>query len=713
VKETKPPIRENRQRRNEALTAALQHLQAGRLQQATELCEQVLDEDPNCAEALHLLGVIAGQAGFFEPAVQLLKRCIELQPKAAGYRNDLGVAYRNMNELDPAAECFEEALRIDPEFVDSYYNLGNLCQERGQCDLGAEYYRRAIQLRPSHTGAWNGSGECLLTLGRRDEAIEAFRNAVTHDPNHVDAHRHLGILLRAQGRTEDALRHLRRVVELEPASGEAHNDVGAMLLDMDRTAEAESWFRQALKITPKFPEAWLNLGRALRKLRRATEAESCFRQVVELWPDSVEAQEDLGIALGDQSRMDEAFACFHHALRMAPERAETYYNIGHAMLLESRFAEALEPLQHSVKLKPNFPEAWNNMGGCFLGQGTTHGDDTDLDEAERWYKRAIELKPMYAEAHANLALLHLLRGRFEEGWKEWEWRWRGKENELHRYQRPLWRGEPLEGKTILLHTEGGLGDTLQFVRYAQLLRDRGARVVLQCPKALLAVLSGCSGVDLLVNDAQQIPDFDLHAPLMSVPGIAGTTSASIPADVPYIFADAERTAFWKDQLSSSDGLKVGIAWQGNPEYVGDQRRSVPLSYFEPLAKIPGVRLLSLQTGRGREQLEKVGAEWKINDLGLPLSETAAVMMNLDLIVTSDTAIAHLAGALARPTWLAVCCTPDWRWLLRRADSPWYPTMRLFRQPGLDQWPAVFASMAAQMQTLLDHTVTDPIVPWAF
>jgi tetratricopeptide (TPR) repeat protein len=690
--------------------AALQHLRAGRLQQAGELCEQVLRQDPNCTEALHLLGVIAGQAGFLEPAVQFLKRSIQLRPMVARYWNDLGVTHRKLNQMDLADECFEEALRLDPDFVDSHYNLGNLYQERGQWDLGAEHYRRAVQLRPSHADAWNGSGGCLQSLGRSDDAIEAFRNAITHDPNHVDAHRCLGILLRGEGRTEDALRHLRRVVELEPASGEAHNDVGAMLLDMDRTAEAESCFRQALKLMPKFPEAWLNLGRALRKLRRASEAETCFRQAAELWPDSVEAQEDLGIVLSDQGQMDEAVACFHHALLMAPERAETYYNIGHAMLLESRFAEALEPLQRSLKLKPNFPEAWNNMGGCFLGQGTTHGDDADLDEAECCYKRAIDLKPQHADAHVNLALLLLLRGRFEDGWKEWEWRWRGKGNKLHRYQRPLWRGEPLDGKAILLHTEDGLGDTLQFVRYAQLLHDRGARVILQCPKALLAVLSGCPGVDLLVNDAQHIPDFDIHAPLMSVPGIMGTTATSIPADLPYVFADSDRTAFWKDQLSSSYGLKVGIAWRGNPEFAGDQRRSVPLGYFEPLAKIPGIRLFSLQTGHGREQLERVAASWNISDLGLPFSETAAVMMNLDLIVTSDTVIAHLAGALARPTWLAVCCTPDWRWLLRRADSPWYPTMRLFRQPGPDLWPAVFESMASNMQTLLNQTITNPIVP---
>jgi len=379
------------------------------------------------------------------------------------------------------------------------------------------------------------------------------------------------------------------------------------------------------------------------------------------------------------------------------------------MQLEGRFLEALEPLQHSLKLKPNFPEAWNNMAGCFLGQGAAHGDDADLDEAERCYKRAIELKPEYAEAHANLALLHLLRGRFEDGWKEWEWRLRGKESILHRYHRPLWRGEPLDGKTILLHAEGGLGDTLQFVRYARLLHDRGARVILQCPKALLEVLSGCPGVELLVNDVQHIPDFDVYAPLMNVPGIVGTTSVNIPADVPYILADPVRTAFWKDQLSSSDGLRVGIVWQGNPKCVGDQRRSVPLAYFEPLARIPGVRLFSLQIGHGREQLEKVAAEWKINDLGLLFSEKAAAMMNLDLIVTSDTAVAHLAGALARPTWLAVCYTPDWRWLLRRADSPWYPTMRLFRQPGPNQWPAVFEAMAAQLQTLLNDTI-DPITP---
>jgi hypothetical protein len=424
--------------------------------------------------------------------------------------------------------------------------------------------------------------------------------------------------------------------------------------------------------------------------------------VVALWPDSVVAHEDLGIALSDQGKMDEAFACFRQALLMAPERAETYYNMGHALQLESRFHEAVEPFQETLKLKPDFPERWNNLGGYLLGQGTTHCDYAHLDEAEHCYKRAIELRPQFQEAHANLALLYLLRGHFEAGWKEWEWRSLGKESMLHRYQRPVWQGEPLDGKTILLHAEGGLGDTLQFVRYARLLHERGARVILQCPSALRELLSGCPGVEMLVNNTQQTPDFDVHASLMSLPGIVGTTYDSIPANVPYVFADPYRIEYWKRELLSSSELRVGIAWQGNPEYKGDQRRSVSLAYFEPLAKIAGVRLFSLQIGPGREQLEKVAAKWKITDLGLPLSETAAIMMNLDLIVTSDSALAHLAGALGRPTWLAVCYIPDWRWFLGRGDSPWYPTMRLFRQLGPGEWPAVFESMAADMQTLLNR-----------
>jgi tetratricopeptide (TPR) repeat protein len=689
------------------LAEAMRLHREGRIQEAAGLCAQALAADPECAGALHLLGVIADQTGYPDTAAKLIGRAVQLSPGVPGFHNDLGVVYRKLQQLEQAAACYGEALRLDADFAEAHHNLGNLLRDGGQPEQAAECYRRALKLRPDHAAAWHGLGVCCQALGRADEAIEAFQSAVAWKPGYALAHRRLGLLLRARNQPEDALRCFQRVAELEPDSSEAHNNAGAQLLEMGKSAAAEGYLRRAVALAPDFAEAHSNLGKALRDLHRAPEAEACFREALRLRPDSAEALDDLGIALSDRNKFDESLACFEKALRIAPERPETHCNFGHALLLQDHFPEAMRWLREAIRLKPDFTDAWNNLGGVVLADALMRGDDEGLDEAERCFRRALEIKPDSAEVHTNLALLHLLRGRYEEGWREWEWRWRFKEAYLDRYPRPMWRGEPLEGRTILLHTEGGFGDTLQFVRYATLLRPRAGRVVLRCPAAVRALLSGCPGIDLVIDESQDAPWFDVHAPLMSLPGLLGTTPDNIPAPVPYILPDPDLAAFWRDRIGERPGFKVGIAWQGNPQFKGDRRRSIPLTCFEPLSRVSGVHLFSLQMGFGSEQLAPVASRWEIGDLGLPFSEKAAAMMSLDLIVTSDTAIAHLAGALGRPVWMAVCYTPDWRWFTRRLDSPWYPTMRLFRQPGPGQWPVVFDRMAACLKELVEGLTGSP------
>lgn len=685
-----------------AMLAEALHLhREGRIQEAAAMCAQALAVDPSCAGSLHLLGVIAGQTGFPDMAAHLIGRAVQLNPGIPGFHNDLGVAHRKLNQAESAAACYREALRLDPDFVEAHHNLGNLLRDDGDARQAAECYRRAVRLQPDHALAWHGLGVCCESLGLADEAIESFQSAVALKPGNTGAHYRLAVLLRAREQHEDALRHFERVAELEPDSCEAQNNVGAQFLEMGKSAQAEGYLRQAVALKPDFAEALSNLGKALRDLHRAPEAEACFRQVTLLQPDSAEALDDLGIALSDQDRRDEAMACFEEALRMAPERAETRCNIGHALLLQDRFPEAIRWLRQAIERKADFLDAWNNLGGVVLADALARQDDEGLDAAEGCFRRALEILPDNAEVHTNLALLLLLRGRYTEGWSEWEWRWRFKESDIDRFPRSMWQGESLRGRTILLHTEGGFGDTIQFVRYAPLVRRVAARVLLRCPAAVRALLSGCPGIDVLIDESQQVPWFDVHAPLMSLPRILGTALDTIPATIPYILPDPDLAAFWRDRLSGHHGFKVGIAWQGNPKFKGDRRRSIPLMCFEPLSKIAGVHLFSLQRDFGSEQLLGEPSRWGIADLGLPWAEKAAAMMSLDLIVTSDTAIAHLAGALGRPVWMAVCYTPDWRWLTRRLDSPWYPTMRLFRQLGPGHWPAVFEAMAACLKNLLD------------
>jgi hypothetical protein len=315
----------------------------------------------------------------------------------------------------------------------------------------------------------------------------------------------------------------------------------------------------------------------------------------------------------------------------------------------------------------------------------------------------LELKPDYADAHLNRAVAWLLAGDWQRGWPEYQWRWRTKHLIPRRFPQPAWAGEPLTGKAILLHAEQGLGDTIQFVRYASLVKQHDATVIMECPKPLLALLEGCAGVDQLVGQGDDLPAFDVHAPLLSVPGILNTSLETIPARIPYLFARPLLLEQWRRTLIGLDGFKIGITWQGSPKFRGDCFRSIPLRCFAPLARIPGVRLISLQKGAGAEQLAEVQGLFSVAELGSRLPDfidTAAVMKNLDLVITSDTGPAHLAGALGVPVWVALSFAPDWRWLLDRSDSPWYPTMRLFRQTELGHWPAVFEEIAGALRERL-------------
>ncbi|MCI0460721.1 MAG: tetratricopeptide repeat protein, partial [Gemmataceae bacterium] len=318
--------------------------------------------------------------------------------------------------------------------------------------------------------------------------------------------------------------------------------------------------------------------------------------------------------------------------------------------------------------------------------------------------QALRLQPDYARAHMARAMTWLAQGNWEQGWPEYEWRWRYEGFSPRPFPQPLWDGSPLAGRTILLHAEQGLGDTLHFIRYAALVKQQGGQVLVECPAVLHRLLASGTGIDELVAPGAPLPAFDVHAPLLSLPALFRTSLSTVPATVPYLFADAQLGAQWRDRLASVEGLKVGIAWQGNPRHFRDRQRSVLLTEFEPLARLEGVRLISLQRGPGVEQVPALGDRFPVLDLDRQRDETcgdfmdtAAVMTNLDLVITCDTAIAHLAGALGVPVWVALPFAPDWRWLRERADSPWYPTMRLFRQERWGDWASVFRRLADALQ----------------
>jgi len=469
-------------------------------------------------------------------------------------------------------------------------------------------------------------------------------------------------------------------------------------------AEAERLYREALVVDPQSVMALGNLGALFQAQKRLDEAIVCYKRVLELQLNHAQAHCNLGSIYKDQRQYERAVECYQLALQCNPALPEAHFNLGVIRQQQRDLPEAGECYRRAIFGKPDYAQAQNNLG-------TVYRFENKLAQAMQCYEAALGSRPDFADAHRNRALLWLLLGDFKQGWPEFEWRLRIAGQPYPAYPQPRWQGEPMPGRTILLVAEQGLGDTLQFIRYAVLVKQRsGARVLVQCSPVLHEILKCMAGIDRLVAPGHaEAPDaerFDAYVPLLSLPGVFGTLLETVPDAVPYLTADRQRVEHWQRELPGDDKLKVGIGWQGNRDYPGDYYRSMPLAHFAPLADCPNVKLYSLQKGFGSEQLAAWSERMSIADLGSKLDEgtgafvdTAAVMMNLDLVITSDTAIAHLAGALGVPVWVALTWVPDWRFLLDRESMPWYPTMRLFRQKQFGEWTGVFARIADQLRSL--------------
>jgi Tfp pilus assembly protein PilF len=483
---------------------------------------------------------------------------------------------------------------------------------------------------------------------------------------------------------------------LQPDFAEAHNNLGLVLREQQDLNGAAECFRRALAANPDFATALSNLGLVLIEQDQLAEAVSCCRRALELRPGLVDAHINLALALRKQTELEEAATCCERALALKPDSAVACNCLALVRKDQGQDDETRKLFLRALALKPDYADPHFNLANAAV-------DQRKLDEAVSRYRRAIELKPGYADAHYNHALTLLLMGRLEEAWPEYEWRFRrpGKAEQV--LPRPRWTGELLTGRTILLRCEQGMGDMLQFIRYAELVKQQGATVIVEAPHPLMRLLASCPGVDSVIEAGGPAPHFDVYLPLLSLPGIFRTSLATVPARIPYLSPDEQSVAHWKAELGSGPGFKIGIAWQGSPAYKADRQRSIPLARFSPLASVPGVRLYSLQMGLGREQLQDVAGTMSITDLGDRLGDfhnTAAIMRNLDLIISCDSAPVHLAGAIGMPVWLPQTYMPDWRWMLDRTDSPWYPTVRLFRQQAPGDWDPVFSAMRAELAAMV-------------
>jgi tetratricopeptide (TPR) repeat protein len=553
--------------------------------------------------------------------------------------------------------------------------------------------------------------EEALTLGWQEHqagnsrrAEQIYRQVLPHHSTNPRIWFLLGLACQAQQRPEEAAAYIQQALELNPHEAEGYFYLGNAYLQQGKLNEAGSAYQKCVLALPDHAEARANLGFVLSGLGRAEEAEVHFRHTLRLKPELPELHLNLGNALRDQRRFEEAAHCYREAVRIKPDFARAHVNLGIVLGALGQIDLAEAALRKALEIDPRFADAYNSLGATLNMAGRTQ-------EALAYYRRALALEPELPEAHANLALGHLMLGDFEAGWPEYEWRWRCKElKPLTALPQPLWDGTPLCGRTILLREEQGLGDTLQFIRYARLVKQRGGRVLFHCQRGLGQFLTGCPGLDGIVEWDMPLPPFDVQAPLLSLPMLLKTTLETVPAEVPYLFADPLLVAYWRRELEPLSGLRVGIVWQGHAGHPG-QHRSLALAQLEPLARLKGVTLVSLQRGDGLDQLDAVRDRWPMHAPGSIMSqmpgafmEVAALMRNLDLVITIDTSIAHLAGALGTPVWLMLSAASDWRWLRERVDSPWYPTMRLFRQARLNEWGEVVERLTSSLRSLVDAAV---------
>jgi len=601
--------------------------------------------------------------------------------------------------VDEASAIAERLVQADPADAGAWM-LAGLTRTRTQPpDAALAAFETCVRLDPGRGEAWTNYGVTLLGAGRTEDAIAAQQRAAALRPRVAEVHANLGKALRAAGRLDEAVAALETALRLRPDLAEAALALGATHHLANRQEAALAAFETAIRIRPGYAEALTNKGNVLKALDRTEEAMEAYSEAARCRPDLPESHGNLAILLHALGRYEEALEAVDRALALRPGESGPLAIRIKVLTALGRFEDALADAERAIARDPEIAVLHLRRGIALAGVGRTA-------EAVAAFELASTFGPDRAEARLNRGILRFLAGDLTGGYEDYEQRWNVGEavKTAARYTRPLWSGEDIAGRTILVYGEQGYGDMLQFLRYAPMVAARGARVLLDLPDRLhrLARSIQGPGIELVDRAARKPLRHDLRCPLLSLPRAFATTVETIPGRVPYIAAEPELAAEWRERIGP-DGFKIGVAWQGNPKNGTDRSRSFPLAALAPLARVPGVRLISLQRDYGLDQLASLPPGMEVERLDPDLDDgpdafvdTAAAMMALDLVVACDSAVGHLAGALARPTWLGLAALPDWRWMLDRADSPWYPTMRLYRQGRSRVWSEVFERMAEDL-----------------
>ena len=643
-----------------------------------------------------------------------------------------GVQSFVQRDYSGALARFSRVLDLDASHVQALHNRGAVLLQLGRCGEALDCFERLLRQQPGSVETLSNCSYALLALGRTADALRQAEYALALQPRHAGALNNRGLALSELRRQEEALACFDQALALQPNHLEALNNRGLALLALRRDADALACFDQALRLAPQYPEALNNRGLALRALNQHEEAMGCFIAVLAQQPAHVDALNNRGLVLSDLGLHEEALACFDRALALQPRQPGSLVNRGLVLEALQRYGEALQCFDAALLLKADDAAILSNRAVTLLGLNrdeealrsleqvlavsvdhadALHGMGVILERLNRrreslaCLQRSLELRPDHDEALCNRGFAHLALGQLPQGFRDMERRWETRHLRGARLKTaaPLWLGETsLQERTLLLHHEQGFGDTLQFVRYVPLLTPRGCRLILRAPPALYTLLrQSLPGVEV-ASDREALPAHDLHCPLMSLPLAFGTTLETIPAAMPYLAADPARVRHWRGALGEGMRPRIGIAWAGRQFKPVNYRRDMRLEWLRPLLQLPA-RFISLQKDIPESDLLHMG-QFKLlerhGEAVTDFADTAALIENLDLVITVDSAVAHLAGALGKPVWIMNRHAACWRWLEQRSDSPWYPSARLFRQPALGDWTGLLREVVEAARAFL-------------
>jgi tetratricopeptide (TPR) repeat protein len=623
----------------------------GLLDEASEIYLALLKEYPEHADAMHLMGLIAAQNRNPRLAIDWISKALHIEPANPKFHNNLATAYLDIEDYPSAVNAYDKAIQCREDYVDAYFNKGIALIHLKKHDLAIQAFKQAISLDSNFAEALILLGNSLKEVGRVDEAIDSYAKAESLTPENAGLLYNLGNAYKAQNEFKLAIKQYDKCIAIAPDFIGAYVNRGVVLKELGSFEEALASQEQAILIDGKCAEAYLNSGNVLKELGRFEEAIVKYEHAITNKTDYIEAYLNRGVSLEKLNRSDEAIANFEKAISIKNDYVEAYFNKGSSLEKSNRF-----------------------------------------DEAIACYEKAISIKDDYADAYWNKSLVLLLKGQLSQGWSFYEWRWRIDKGgpEKRPFSKPmLQQEEDIQGKTILLHAEQGLGDTLQFIRYVPMVIGLGAKVVLEVQESLFGFFQGMHGISRLLKRGDPLPAFDLHCPLLSLPHVFKTELSSIPSPSYFPALKETKLKAWRDRLGMKSKPRIGLVWSGSTLHKNDQKRSLSPSMLQSyLPKEIDFFCLQKEVRDTDADILKLGNIHCLNEQIVDFTDTAALCDLMDLVISVDTSVAHLAGSQGKSTWLLLPFIPDWRWLLDRDDSPWYPSVKIYRQTSMGDWDSV-------------------------